>query len=113
MAGRPNAEVVLKEPITGDPQQSHGWFSLGFGLYRLTHVTGYSYTAACPLWLLLIAFSISPPREAIRFMRLSRIERRRAAGLCTDCGYDLRGSQERCPECGAISAEFGGGRVEA
>ncbi len=50
-----------------------------------------------PFWILVLSFGIlfcfldSPSR-------LSR--RRRKLGLCLKCGYDLRGSKERCPECG-------------
>ncbi len=32
--------------------------------------------------------------------RLFRARRRRKAGLCEACAYDLRGSSDRCPECG-------------
>ncbi len=34
-------------------------------------------------------------------VRLRRLETREAAGLCPACGYDLRASKDRCPECGS------------
>jgi hypothetical protein len=56
-----------------------------------------------PLWLPAILFAITPSYWLLGPRR--RLKRRRRLGLCLGCGYDLRASPERCPECGvAVTA---------
>jgi hypothetical protein len=41
------------------------------------------------------------------YLRWRRRRRRSAENRCAACGYDLRGSAERCPECGTLAASKG------
>ncbi len=50
-----------------------------------------------PLWIPTVLFGIWP---TIALVHLRRRRRRRKLGLCLKCGYDLRASKDRCPECG-------------
>jgi hypothetical protein len=45
-------------------------------------------------------FALSMVPLGVALGRWMGRERRRKRGLCVRCGYDLRASGERCPECG-------------
>jgi hypothetical protein len=53
------------------------------------------------LWLVVLLFAAIPSVRAVRFSQRWR-RARRATGLCRQCGYDLRATPDRCPECGAM-----------
>ena len=59
------------------------------------------YVMSVPLWFPL-SVGMTLAGLGARHLWRTRIRlRRRAAGQCESCGYDLRGAaHERCPECG-------------
>jgi rRNA maturation endonuclease Nob1 len=52
-----------------------------------------------PHWVVVLLTAILP---VMRLYRLVQREGWRQSGRCEGCGYDLRGSQEQCPECGRV-----------
>jgi hypothetical protein len=54
-------------------------------------------SAGIPLWFILAAAALCP---SVRLWGYLRQHQRR--GGCPACGYDLRATPERCPECGTI-----------
>jgi hypothetical protein len=57
-----------------------------------------------PYWPFLLVSAALPARWYVcrRRARLRRL--RHEARLCPACGYDLRGTPDRCPECGSTAA---------
>ena len=52
-------------------------------------------------WFVMPATALLPAVFVYKRLRKPRVVR---AGLCPTCGYDLRATPSRCPECGAVPA---------
>ncbi len=76
----------------------NGWRRLGF-----QHISGrlrdgsVAHQFSLPHYAIAMVAAFLP---AMWVLRQFRSRRRRLGGLCSVCGYDLRASPERCPECG-------------
>jgi hypothetical protein len=72
-----------------------------FGRFQVFDSDGsLSYTAyhlILPHWMLLLMTLVLPVTAVIRRSRLKR-----STTLCASCGYDLRATPARCPECGTV-----------
>lgn len=72
-----------------------------FGGMSVTRpVNGYVTRLIAPHWLPAILFAILPAAWTASRLRHRRRRSRLARGLCPACGYDLRATRQRCPECG-------------
>jgi hypothetical protein len=81
------------------------WNWFGFRAF-VAEMDGYSrnwhsvYEVTVPIWALLVITLMMPLAWTRRRLTQRRLSRRIERGLCAKCGYDLRASEKRCPECG-------------
>lgn len=71
---------------------------LGFEWFKKSAYTVdalYQTDIAVPLWAICL------PLAGMSILTM----RRRETGRCAKCGYDLRATPDRCPECGTIASE--------
>ena len=82
--------------------QPLGWAGIGaVALPSANSAATYTLTSiAIPYWLVVLVAALLPGRSVVRYGRY-RYRRAFKPGVCSSCGYDLRGSPDRCPECGA------------
>jgi len=94
----PPDDFLSVHDLLFDPTNAK-WNFIGFHLAGGTLLTwGWKYSALIvPYWALVLVLVILPVASfrgiVIRLWRKRR-------GQCLTCGYDLRHSQDRCPECG-------------
>jgi hypothetical protein len=74
-------------------------WALGHHSYRGSGRTGTTWYVVVPDYAIAASLLLL---TLVR--RCRRILARQGAGLCPACGYDLRATPDRCPECGAVSA---------
>jgi hypothetical protein len=115
--GRDTWQIWTRPRRAGWPaDQRFGRSWRGFGYERRTKrifwtggeppITGYftmeRYVLLAPWWPFLLLPALLPFLAAARRLR-GRFRTR--AGRCRRCGYDLRATPDRCPECGSVNAE--------
>jgi len=73
----------------------------GFGIEYLRAEKLSFYAFSMPWWAAIVVPLVLPVIVGVR----RYFSRAKPAGHCPTCGYDLRATPDRCPECGTVPAE--------
>lgn len=83
--------------------ESAGWtlndpFEFDLDRRQDVQATQQRFEARAPGWAVILTTAVLPALWSFH-----RLTRRRPHGLCPACGYDLRATPGRCPECGTAA----------
>lgn len=96
------AYIALSHGIGGYLFESNDGAIVVFKYHSIDPATGHFYISGLPRFLipygLVAPLTLLPPAV----WTIAQLRRRRSprTGLCPTCGYDLRATPTRCPECG-------------
>lgn len=102
-----SANLRPEYPLDAEPTNGSLWNRAGFRRHAAVDedpAGALDYlnvdATVVPAWGLLAVTTVLPAVKVFAWMGRRR---RRARGLCPSCGYDLRATPARCPECGTES----------
>jgi hypothetical protein len=129
---RIRAGTAVRVPMRGVEHFSSDWRGLGFHFERVngwpavnparplpppvplagggelrTDLRVHGVSMGVPFWFVIAAGLLAPALWVFgrpAYWRERKRRRRARQGLCVGCGYDLRGTPERCPECGLVKS---------
>jgi hypothetical protein len=93
-------ELDAPGPITAEHVFAGFALARGWAVYDWTPARRMFHLIVIPSWLPPVLLGLLPAWWFPRRIRAWIGHRRTRSGRCSACGYDMRGTPDRCPECG-------------